>query len=82
MMFVPFCSANTLQSQGSLMDAMIARHFIGSAPLLEQSVQENAPHQTDQAKRLLDCSVMVVERKGEFSELDGSSGGKSYLVFF
>ncbi|KAI3656288.1 hypothetical protein MP638_004445 [Amoeboaphelidium occidentale] len=53
LMFVPFCSGNTLQSQGSLMDAMIARHFIGSASLLAQSVEENAPHQTDNVGQVL-----------------------------
>ncbi|KAI3655385.1 hypothetical protein MP638_006492, partial [Amoeboaphelidium occidentale] len=46
------------------MDSIVARHFVGSAPLLAQSVMENSPFRTDQVKVLLNALMSAVEQKG------------------
>lgn len=62
-------------------DSMVARHLVGSAPLLAQAVGNYVPDNAEIAQELLRYLVMAVESKGELPELKESSGGKSHLVF-
>ncbi|KAI3655207.1 hypothetical protein MP638_001329, partial [Amoeboaphelidium occidentale] len=57
--YVPFCSGNVLQMHAKSIDSMVARHLIGSAPLLAQAVETYVPDNAEIAQELLECLVVA-----------------------